>query len=209
MTFKRIRTPGIAHLAYLIGNKGEGTVVDPPRNVDEYITLARKHKLTIKCMIETHRQKDSRPIVGLMTDDDSRVAETMGTAVSVGALGHRLLRRRGLATADPKPMNPVGLEGGAVLFGTGMALSGYCPATAGAAAGSGRREAVRRMTGMRAAAAVFVATYPRLKQALEVGTLGHVNLRGANPARPAPPLLDVAVRTHAAPATGLQPGLHE
>ena len=87
---------------------------------------------------------DSRTIVGQLTGDDSRVAKTMGMAVAVGALGHRWLHRRGLATDEPKPMNPVGLVGGAVLFGAGMALSGYCPGTAAAAAGSGRAKGCGR-----------------------------------------------------------------
>jgi hydroxyacylglutathione hydrolase len=58
MIFERVKTPGIAHVAYLIGNKGEGAVVDPRRDIDEYLRLARKHKLTIKYVIETHRQED-------------------------------------------------------------------------------------------------------------------------------------------------------
>jgi len=58
MHFERIKTPGLAHVAYLIGNQGEAAVVDPRRDVDEYLTLARKHKLTIKYSIETHRQED-------------------------------------------------------------------------------------------------------------------------------------------------------
>src|SRR5690606_36349235 len=37
---------------------------------------------------------DSRTIVGQLTGRDSRVAKTMGTAVAVGALGHRWLHRR-------------------------------------------------------------------------------------------------------------------
>lgn len=143
---------------------------------------------------------DSRTIVGQLTGDDARVAKTMGTAVAVGALGHRWLHRRGLSTDEPKPMNPVGLVGGAVLFGAGMALSGYCPGTAAAAAGGGRREGVWAMAGMLAAAAVFVATYPRLKKALEAGTLGRVTLAGGTPARAATPPLDVVVRPRAANA---------
>ena len=58
MIFERIKTPGIAHVAYLIGNQGEAAVVDPRRDVEEYLTLARKHKVTIKYTIETHRQED-------------------------------------------------------------------------------------------------------------------------------------------------------
>ena len=143
---------------------------------------------------------DSRTIVGQLTGDDARVAKTMGTAVAVGALGHRWLHQRGLTTDEPKPLNPVGLVGGAVLFGAGMALSGYCPGTAAAAAGSGRREGVWAMAGMLAAAAAFVATYPRLKKALEFGSLGRVNLAGGTPARATTPPLDVVDRPRAADA---------
>lgn len=58
MVLERIKTPGIAHLAYLIGNKGQAAVVDPCRDISEYVKLARKHKLTIKYVLETHRQED-------------------------------------------------------------------------------------------------------------------------------------------------------
>lgn len=141
---------------------------------------------------------DSRTIVGQLTGQDARVAKTMGAAVVVGAIGHRWLHRRGLTTHEPKPMNPVGLVGGAVLFGAGMALSGYCPGTAAAAAGSGRREGVWAMAGMLAAATVFVATYPRLKKTLEAGTLGKVIAAGGTPAQTATPSLDIVVRPRAA-----------
>lgn len=141
---------------------------------------------------------DSRTILGQLTGHDGRVAKTMGTAVVVGALGYRWLHRRGLTTDEPKPMNPVGLVGGAVLFGAGMALSGYCPGTAAAAAGSGRREGVWAMAGMLAAATAFVATYPRLKTTLETGTLGRVTWAGGTPARTAAPSLDIVVRPRAA-----------
>ncbi|MGQ3054445.1 MAG: DUF6691 family protein [Roseateles sp.] len=153
---------------------------------------------------------DSRTIVGQLTGDDSRVAKTMGAAVAVGALGHHWLKRRGLATVEPKPMNPVGLVGGAALFGAGMALSGYCPGTAAAAAGSGRREGVWAMAGMLAAATLFVATYPRLKKVLDAGNLGRVHLAGGTPAGVAAQPLDVAVRPrgaihHVPPAAAHKP----
>lgn len=58
MFFQRVKTPGIAHAAYVIGEGGEAAVVDPRRDVDEYLRLARENKLTIKYVIETHRQED-------------------------------------------------------------------------------------------------------------------------------------------------------
>ncbi len=58
MFFKRIKTPGIAHNAYLIGSKGIGLLIDPRRDIDEYLQVARENKLQIKYVFETHRQED-------------------------------------------------------------------------------------------------------------------------------------------------------
>ncbi len=58
MFFQRLKTPGIAHVSYLLGSKGEAAVIDPRRDVDEYLSLARSKKLTIKYVVETHRQED-------------------------------------------------------------------------------------------------------------------------------------------------------
>jgi hydroxyacylglutathione hydrolase len=58
MFFQRIKTPGIAHAAYVIGDGGKAAVVDPRRDVDEYLRVARENDLTIEYVIETHRQED-------------------------------------------------------------------------------------------------------------------------------------------------------
>ena len=58
MFFQRIKTPGVAHNAYMIGSKGIGVIIDPRRDVDEYFHIARKNKLQIKYILETHRQED-------------------------------------------------------------------------------------------------------------------------------------------------------
>lgn len=58
MFFKAIKTPGIAHVAYVVGDKGEAAVIDPRRDIDEYLRVAREEDLTIKYVVETHRQED-------------------------------------------------------------------------------------------------------------------------------------------------------
>lgn len=58
MFFERIKTPGIAQIAYLIGDKGEAAVVDPRRDVEVYLAKAREQGLTIRYVVETHRQED-------------------------------------------------------------------------------------------------------------------------------------------------------
>lgn len=58
MFFQRVKTPGIAHAAYVIGESGLAAVIDPRRDVDEYLRVARENRLTIAYVIETHRQED-------------------------------------------------------------------------------------------------------------------------------------------------------
>lgn len=58
MLFERIKTPGIAHVSYLIGDSREAAVVDPRRDVDEYLEVARQHGHALRYVIVTHRQED-------------------------------------------------------------------------------------------------------------------------------------------------------
>jgi hydroxyacylglutathione hydrolase len=58
--FETVRTDGLAHLSYLIGDRSSGraAVLDPRRDVDVYLELARQHHLTITHAIETHIHAD-------------------------------------------------------------------------------------------------------------------------------------------------------
>jgi glyoxylase-like metal-dependent hydrolase (beta-lactamase superfamily II) len=58
MFFKQFYLACLAHASYLIGSEGEAAVVDPQRDVDEYITEAEAHGLRIKYVIETHLHAD-------------------------------------------------------------------------------------------------------------------------------------------------------
>jgi hydroxyacylglutathione hydrolase len=58
MIFERIRSEGLALLSYFIGSGGEAAVIDPRRDVDVYLDIARKNNLRIKYALETHRNED-------------------------------------------------------------------------------------------------------------------------------------------------------
>jgi len=58
MFFKQFYLACLAHASYLIGSDGEAAVVDPQRDVDEYIAEAEAHQLNIKYIIETHLHAD-------------------------------------------------------------------------------------------------------------------------------------------------------
>lgn len=58
MHFKQFYLGCLAHASYLIGSDGEAAIVDPQRDVDEYIAEADAQKLKIKYVIETHLHAD-------------------------------------------------------------------------------------------------------------------------------------------------------
>jgi glyoxylase-like metal-dependent hydrolase (beta-lactamase superfamily II)/rhodanese-related sulfurtransferase len=58
MYFKQFYLACLAHASYLIGSDGEAAIVDPQRDVDEYITEAEAQGLQIKYVIETHLHAD-------------------------------------------------------------------------------------------------------------------------------------------------------
>lgn len=58
MYFKQFYLGCLAHASYLIGAQGEAAVVDPQRDVDQYIEAAAAQNLKIKYIIETHLHAD-------------------------------------------------------------------------------------------------------------------------------------------------------
>ena len=58
MYFKQFYLNCLAHASYLIGSDGEAAVVDPQRDVDQYVAEAEAHNLKIKYIIETHLHAD-------------------------------------------------------------------------------------------------------------------------------------------------------
>lgn len=58
MHFKQFYLACLAHASYLIGSEGEAAVVDPQRDVDEYLAEADAEGLKIKYVIETHLHAD-------------------------------------------------------------------------------------------------------------------------------------------------------
>jgi glyoxylase-like metal-dependent hydrolase (beta-lactamase superfamily II) len=58
--FKQFYLPCLAHASYLIGDEATGTaaVVDPQRDIDQYIAFASEHALKIKHVFLTHLHAD-------------------------------------------------------------------------------------------------------------------------------------------------------
>ena len=58
MKFERIKSDGLAHLSYFIGSEDEAIVVDPRRDCQIYVDLARREGMNIRYIFETHRNED-------------------------------------------------------------------------------------------------------------------------------------------------------
>ena len=58
MLFLRVTSEGLAHISYFIGSGSEAAVIDPRRDIDVYLDIAREHCMRIKYIFETHRNED-------------------------------------------------------------------------------------------------------------------------------------------------------
>ena len=78
MYFKQFYLACLAHASYLIGSDGEAAVIDPQRDVDEYINEANAHQLKIKYIIETHLHAD-------FVSGHNELAERTGATIVFGS----------------------------------------------------------------------------------------------------------------------------
>ncbi len=58
MIFERIVTGDLRHFSYLVADSGRAMVVDPRLDVGIYLELAKKHRVRITGIFETHRNED-------------------------------------------------------------------------------------------------------------------------------------------------------
>ncbi len=58
MFFKQFYLGCLAQASYMIGDGGDAAVVDPRRDVEEYLEEARRQNLQIRHVIETHLHAD-------------------------------------------------------------------------------------------------------------------------------------------------------
>jgi len=125
--------------------------------------------LAFGALLQRGRVSRYEVILGQLLFRDGRVVKTMATAVAVGAVGIHALVRKGVTTKEVKPMKVGGVVIGALLFGAGLAVAGYCPGTSVVAAGEGRRDALATVLGMLAGAGAFVTIYPKRAPVLDAG----------------------------------------
>jgi hypothetical protein len=117
-------------------------------------------------------------IIGQLLLKDFTVIKIMLTAVVVGKIGVHFLRGIGVAQLHPKPGSIGSTLIGALIFGAGFGILGYCPGTMVGAVGQGSLDALfGGIPGMLLGAGLFAALYPRLEsRILNRGSFGELTL---------------------------------
>ena len=128
-------------------------------------------------LLQRARVTDTNVIVAQLRLRDYTMAKVMLTAIIVGGIGVFVLHSGGLAAYHIKPANLLAVGLGAVLFGIGLTIYGYCPGTGLAATGTGRLDALAGVVGMVAGAIAFAFSFDWIKaKLLPIAALGPVRL---------------------------------
>lgn len=90
---------------------------------------------------------------------DFTVLKVMCTAIVVGGVGLFILHGQELTNWHIKPATMLAVVLGAVLFGIGMVLYGYCPGTGVAAIGAGKLDALAGFFGMLVGGIAYAFSY--------------------------------------------------
>lgn len=103
MLFKQFYLGCLAHASYLIGSNGEAAVVDPQRDVDQYIAEAEKSGLRIRYVIETHLHAD-------FVSGHRELADRTGAEIVIGAAAGAQFPHRDVREGDVLRLGDVELR---------------------------------------------------------------------------------------------------
>jgi hydroxyacylglutathione hydrolase len=103
MEFQQFYLGCLAHASYLIGSDGQAAVVDPRRDVDEYLDEAKSRGLAITFVIETHLHVD-------FVSGYRELAERTGAKVVFGAKAEATFPHWAVREGDEVRVGQVALQ---------------------------------------------------------------------------------------------------
>jgi hydroxyacylglutathione hydrolase len=106
----------LSHASYLIGDQGEAAVVDPQRDVEQYLEFARDHGLAIKWVLETHLHAD-------FVSGHVELAARTGATIVLGHLAGAEFPHRAVRDGDSIAVGRVRID---VLETPGHTPEGVC-----------------------------------------------------------------------------------
>jgi len=93
MEFHQFYLPCLAHASYLIGSDAECAIVDPQRDVDQYLAEAERRGMTIRFIIETHLHAD-------FVSGHRELAARTGAEIVFGAAANAQFAHRAVSDGD-------------------------------------------------------------------------------------------------------------
>jgi hydroxyacylglutathione hydrolase len=103
MIFRQFYLNCLAHASYLIGSEGEAAIVDPQRDVEEYIRLADAENLKIRYIIETHLHAD-------FVSGHRELAARTGAEIVFGRAAEAEFPHRAVSDGDELKIGAVSLK---------------------------------------------------------------------------------------------------
>src|SRR5438477_2747017 len=103
MSFRQFYLACLAHASYLIGDGGECAIVDPQRDVDQYLEEAARRGLKIRYVIETHLHAD-------FVSGHGELAARTGEEIVIGAKANAELPHRAVNDGDTLKLGAIELR---------------------------------------------------------------------------------------------------
>jgi len=103
MHFQQFYLGCLAHASYLIADGGEAVVVDPQRDVDQYLDAARTLGVAIRYVLETHLHAD-------FVSGHRELAERSGAEIVFGAKANAAFPHRAVCDGDMLRIGNVALR---------------------------------------------------------------------------------------------------
>jgi hydroxyacylglutathione hydrolase len=103
--FEQIQSPGLAHYSYIVGDRGSGQclVIDPRRDVEIYLEIARQYEMRIVNILETHIHAD-------FVSGSLALAARTGAPISISAYGEVGFEHIGLKDGDKIELGEIRFE---------------------------------------------------------------------------------------------------
>jgi uncharacterized protein len=119
-------------------------------------------------------------ISGMATLENFAVAKAIAVAIGVGAVIIAIETGLGFASYHIKPFLIGGIALGGIVFGTGMAILGYCPGTLPVSLGEGSVDALIGITGALAGGFIYTLVVPSVQSILgpDLGSISLYTLIG-------------------------------
>jgi hypothetical protein len=159
----------------------EGGVLDSPAE----LALGLVTGLAFGFLLQKGRAAKHDVVVGQLLLRDWTLAKILATAIAVGAVGVWAMVALGWVTVQPVPAQLGGVLVGAVTFGVGLAILGYCPATTIVAVGEGKQDARVGLAGMVAGGFLHVVAHdavaPAQRAIADLGPITWPDLTRSSP----------------------------